>query len=33
MAKVDLHVLPFLCVLYLMAFLDRFVLLFPFLGI
>lgn len=26
MAKVDLHVLPFLCVLYLMAFLDRFVL-------
>lgn len=23
MAKIDLHVLPFLCVLYLMAFLDR----------
>lgn len=29
MAKVDLHVLPFLCVLYLMAFLDRFVLFSP----
>jgi hypothetical protein len=27
MAKVDLHILPFLCVLYLMAFLDRFVVL------
>lgn len=25
MAKIDLHILPFLCVLYIMAFLDRYV--------
>lgn len=32
MAKIDMRLLPVLCVLYLLAFLDRYVLLFVVLG-